>query len=69
VCAELLNQVKFRHAKVFEKTTDKLPLLLALSDKIVPINVLERRFSVEFPVRTAGVFPKTLNVRELYAHD
>jgi hypothetical protein len=36
-----------------EKITDELPLLLAPSDKISPIIVLRRRFSVEFLVRTA----------------
>ena len=51
-CIGKLNRVTVGHSEIFSKVADEIPSTLALSDKIEPINVFDRRFTVEFPSRT-----------------
>jgi hypothetical protein len=41
----------YGHSEVLFKMTDKMPLLLAPRDKFVTLNILGRKFSVNFPKR------------------
>jgi hypothetical protein len=41
----------FRHSEVLIRMTDATPLLLAPRDKFVTLNIIDRKFSVDFSTR------------------
>jgi hypothetical protein len=47
-CSYMAN---FGRSKVLIRMTDETPLLLAPRDKLVSLNIFDRKFSVNFPTR------------------
>jgi hypothetical protein len=48
------------HSEIFIRMTEENPVMLAPSDKIEPMNVFGREFSVEFPSRTSWADPVSI---------
>jgi hypothetical protein len=59
-CIGRLNEAKVGHSVILNRITEENPLLLAPSDKIEPVNVFGRKFSVEFPPRTDWLGQKAI---------
>jgi ribonuclease HI len=50
-CSGRLGYATIGHSEIIEEMIDEFPFLLARTDKIIPTDVFDRKFSVEFPAR------------------